>query len=653
MRTRLGVLTTVVALTAAVFAVGFGFGGPANAFHPSGPVGYWPFDVDGTDPTTDVAHGNDADLGASNTYPEADDPAYDCALANIAPTPGNVCGLEFDGSDDFGTVPNAQLLDVTSAYTLSAWLSSDDTSLTNAHRPILVRGADDGATNANDIEVYIQANSKGVVVAHNRGNGGTFDFVRFVPPPLGTVFHLAVVYDGSNAQAFYDGVAAAVNQNTTAMAADPLDTDRDWLIGKVNHSAFNVASTGRNQFFDGLIDEVRIYNRALSNAEVAQLATTFTITKTLELATEEAGTTDEDGLIDLNEEWAYEMKLTLTNNGPGTLDVVVIDPLPGDNELGDGTSLLKRDYDVKDPNDSNGVCPNGELAPTAGTAEAFGTGNSAKCHVTWTLDAFGPGTEMLTINTSTDVNPAGLRKNDPVTKQEYTSTGPYCINQGATLTGTIVGVPFEQDSNGLELDNVDAGGLELQFDLICDGAIVGGTAVPLEQQALRVFISSARFDGEEVGNGGNGALGGDALCQALADAVPLGGTWMAWLSDTNTSPDARFTKSTGPYELVDGTLIADDYADLIDCTEGGGSDCLAAFINLDELGVARGGFVWTGTNSDGTAFNPGFNISHCSGWTVGTGGAGKSGFPGFVDSRWTNFGFSSCSAENRLYCFEQ
>lgn len=285
----------IVTLTAAVaftFAAGWLYPGTASAGVFDTLVGYWPADVDGDDPTLDISgNGNNADLGATNTFPEADDPAYDCTLANIAPTPGNVCGLEFTSvfsagdftsDSDFATVPNAAVLDVTSAYTLSAWVRIDGALLTPigncpgcfTYRPILVRGADDGATNQNDIEIYVQANSKDLIVAHNRGLLGTFDFVGFVDPPLDTVFHLAVVYDGTDAQAFYDGVPAAVTQNTTVMTADPLDTDKDWLIGKVNHSGFvNFPSgSGREKFFEGLIDEVMIFSTALSDDEIATLA---------------------------------------------------------------------------------------------------------------------------------------------------------------------------------------------------------------------------------------------------------------------------------------------------------------------------------------------------------------------------------------------
>ena len=140
--------------------------------------------------------------------------------------------LSCDGGDDYAIVPHSDTLDMTSAYTLEAWINATD-DLINKYRPILFRGA----TNANDIEVYIQARSKNLIVAHNRGNGGSFDFVGFADPPLGTWFHLAVIFDGTDVVAYYNGTPAAVVQRTTAVNA-PLDTDKGWWIGKVDHTAF-------------------------------------------------------------------------------------------------------------------------------------------------------------------------------------------------------------------------------------------------------------------------------------------------------------------------------------------------------------------------------------------------------------------------------
>jgi len=74
--------------------------------------------------------------------------------------------------------------------------------------------------------------------------------------------HFAQVYTGGHSHIYVDGVL------TSSMAVR-LDTGtgRDFRIGRRN-----------NNYFDGLIDEVRIYNRALSEAEIAIVKADGTVT---------------------------------------------------------------------------------------------------------------------------------------------------------------------------------------------------------------------------------------------------------------------------------------------------------------------------------------------------------------------------------------
>ena len=62
----------------------------------------------------------------------------------------------------------------------------------------------------------------------------------------------------------------------------------------------------------------------------------------------------------------------------------------------------------------------------------------------------------------------------------------------------------------------------------------------------------------------NGLPQADTVCQNLATAAGLSGTFRAWLSNATDSPSTRFTQSTVPYKLVDGTQIADNWTDLTD-----------------------------------------------------------------------------------------
>jgi hypothetical protein len=90
--------------------------------------------------------------------------------------------------------------------------------------------------------------------------GGTIDgAVLFVAGrsanPIGVWSYVALTYDGSTLRLFVDGRQAASRPSTgtIATARNPL-----WLGG--NHPF--------GEFFDGLIDEARVYDRALTDAEI-------------------------------------------------------------------------------------------------------------------------------------------------------------------------------------------------------------------------------------------------------------------------------------------------------------------------------------------------------------------------------------------------
>ncbi|MCA9709841.1 MAG: DUF1554 domain-containing protein [Myxococcales bacterium] len=157
----------------------------------------------------------------------------------------------------------------------------------------------------------------------------------------------------------------------------------------------------------------------------------------------------------------------------------------------------------------------------------------------------------------------------------------------------------------------------------------------------RAFVTSTKYDATF-----GGVLAADAICQGHADAAGLGGTWMAWMSDSvNGTPTDNFTHSPYDYTLVDGTVIASNWDDLVDGE-------LGALIGLDENGDARTGYVWTGTTSEGAIVT-----QLCSDWTS-TSYSGKVGSAnddngGTSPQWWSTRGNLSCGSTARLYCFEQ
>jgi len=158
-----------------------------------------------------------------------------------------------------------------------------------------------------------------------------------------------------------------------------------------------------------------------------------------------------------------------------------------------------------------------------------------------------------------------------------------------------------------------------------------------------VFISAAA-----VRNPIGSIANADTKCQTFADARNLGGTWKAWLSDGAVSASARLTHAIVPYRLLDGTLVANDWADLVD-----GS--LAHAIDMDETGasVTRNGLdVWTGTDAAGANFLDG----SCANWTNASVSNPQSamGRSDATSQDWAQARMDTCDRTTpHLFCFEQ
>ncbi len=154
-----------------------------------------------------------------------------------------------------------------------------------------------------------------------------------------------------------------------------------------------------------------------------------------------------------------------------------------------------------------------------------------------------------------------------------------------------------------------------------------------------VFVTSAVYDGDDLGS----VAAAHAECGARAAAAGLVGTYRAWLADTATPAGAGFSAASVPYVLLDGTTIADDFADLTDGT-------LAHAIDVDEGGAAVGtASVWTGALASGAPA-----ASQCLDWTSqASGESGHTGSTGEGGPGWTDGAALACDETARLYCFEQ
>lgn len=178
----------------------------------------------------------------------------------------------------------------------------------------------------------------------------------------------------------------------------------------------------------------------------------------------------------------------------------------------------------------------------------------------------------------------------------------------------------------------------------CDCAEIGCFA---DTCTKTVFVSA-----EPVAADFGGVAAADQLCAQQAAAAMLPGTYYAWLSDSTQSPFGRFSKSTVPYVLPDGTQVAADYAALRSDPVG--------LIDMTAAGQTAAGAddakVWTGSGIDGRAdtFNNASN--YCSDWSTNV--IEDTVVIGLLRGRnkiddWTSHRLVPCTGKGYLYCFQQ
>lgn len=154
----------------------------------------------------------------------------------------------------------------------------------------------------------------------------------------------------------------------------------------------------------------------------------------------------------------------------------------------------------------------------------------------------------------------------------------------------------------------------------------------------RVFSTSTTHPGN-IG----GLAAADQICQGLANAAGLKGTYKAWLSDSQNSPVTRFSHPTIPYYLTNGVLIANSWSDLIDGT-------LIAPIGVNEQGIP----VASNIPRTGTLFTGLPSMTTCLNWTSSSASVyGMAGFSEAIDHGWTENQPNPCNVMHRLYCFGQ
>jgi beta-lactam-binding protein with PASTA domain len=183
--------------------------------------------------------------------------------------------LKFDGVNDWVTVTDTtnSPIDLTTGMTLEAWVNPSAMSgwetVLYKERGVAGEGLLSYALYAHDGAPL--SGGKAVPAGYVRLNNATQTTDKAVRGttklPLNTWTHIATTYDGTVQRFYVNGVLVGTANPIVAPSLNTIVQSNGALrIGG------NASSTG--EFFQGLIDEVRVYNRALSASEIGTDMTT-------------------------------------------------------------------------------------------------------------------------------------------------------------------------------------------------------------------------------------------------------------------------------------------------------------------------------------------------------------------------------------------
>ncbi|MFW0862568.1 MAG: DUF2341 domain-containing protein [Candidatus Komeilibacteria bacterium] len=218
-------------------------GAPSTEENSPGPVGYWNFNEGfGTTAYDSTGYGNDGTLGGSAAWVQ-----------------NGVKGraLDFPGNSNVN-LGNDTSLALTSEFTLSAWVKYH--TLDSRINTVIEKGSE----SANLLYWLAFDNRTGSEPSNlmvELGNGSTrASLYENWSPNANQWYHLAFTFDNGTGVMYVDGRAYG---SPKAYGFASVDTS--------TYNAYIGAYTGASHYANSLIDEVYVYDRALSTNEILQL----------------------------------------------------------------------------------------------------------------------------------------------------------------------------------------------------------------------------------------------------------------------------------------------------------------------------------------------------------------------------------------------
>jgi hypothetical protein len=263
-----------------------------NSSLTNGLVGYWTFD--GADVRNSVAdksgNGNNGGFAGSAT--------------SSAVTPGKLGqALNFNGSSNYVQVPYTSSLQPTNV-SVGAWFKTPNKTL----HEVVVSTTESGGYELELNETGVGCSATSLLFRVRVG--GIYQAACYDVSNLSnnTWYYVAGTYDGETVSLYVNGVD--VNDNTSPSGNVEYSLSNPLCIG--NEAYATDCTSDSPAYFSGTIDDVRVYNRALSAAEAKQLYNLGAQKLNTSSATLTSGSSLASGLVG---HWTFDGKDTSWTSG--------------------------------------------------------------------------------------------------------------------------------------------------------------------------------------------------------------------------------------------------------------------------------------------------------------------------------------------------
>jgi len=211
-------------------------------------VGVWDFDEGaGTTAKDSSKNGNDGTLVNS--------PTWRCASVDKENTPtGQGCSLEFNGTNNY-VIVNNDFINSPESLTISAWFKKTGPG---SNYECVLHKSSNTTIGASEYWLGVDYNDYLTATIGARTGVGWAAGQTSIRAILGDWYYLLASWDGSSVKVYVNGEYI---KEYALLSYSNLTTP----------TRFGASSNGGSYLFRGLIDDVRIYTEALSQAQIQQL----------------------------------------------------------------------------------------------------------------------------------------------------------------------------------------------------------------------------------------------------------------------------------------------------------------------------------------------------------------------------------------------